>query len=175
MNKQKKKLPLAMQIFIALILAIGVGLLMQSQAAFAQHSEINRLDHVRSVAFLTYIYCKEHSLDVRTATRAAIMHDLTYYDWHDGDWSHRPHGYRHPAFAMKNAAELDPTLNEKGRFIILRHMWPLTVVPPASKEGWAVSLIDKYCAAREMLRGEIKYFARRFEEAKKAAEEKDVR
>ena len=37
MNKQKKKLPLAMQIFIALILAIGVGLLMQSQAAFAEN------------------------------------------------------------------------------------------------------------------------------------------
>ena len=35
MNKQKKKLPLAMQIFIALILAIGVVLLMQSQAAIA--------------------------------------------------------------------------------------------------------------------------------------------
>lgn len=36
MNKQKKKLPLAMQIFIALILAIVVGLLIQSQAAFAE-------------------------------------------------------------------------------------------------------------------------------------------
>ena len=38
MNKQKKKLPLAMQIFIALILAIVVGLLMQSQAAFTENS-----------------------------------------------------------------------------------------------------------------------------------------
>ena len=37
MNKQKKKLPLAMQIFIALILAIVVGLLMQSQAAFTEN------------------------------------------------------------------------------------------------------------------------------------------
>ena len=60
---------------------------LQGQVKFPQHSEVNRLDHVRSVAFLTYIYCKEHSLDVRTATRAAIMHDLTYYDWHDGDLS----------------------------------------------------------------------------------------
>ena len=37
MNKQKKKLPLAMQIFIALILAIVVGLLMQSQSGFAEN------------------------------------------------------------------------------------------------------------------------------------------
>ncbi len=33
---KKKKLPLAMQIFIALILAVIVGLAMQKQAAFAQ-------------------------------------------------------------------------------------------------------------------------------------------
>ena len=37
MNKQKKKLPLAIQIFTALILAIVVGLLMQSQAVFAEN------------------------------------------------------------------------------------------------------------------------------------------
>ena len=37
MNKQKKKLPLAMQIFIALILAIVVGLLIQSHATFAEN------------------------------------------------------------------------------------------------------------------------------------------
>ena len=54
-------------------------------------------------------------------------------------------------------------------------MWPLTVVPPKSKEGWAVSLIDKYCATREMMRGEIKYFARRFEEAKRLSEKKNAR
>ena len=34
--KQKKKMSLAMQIFIALILAIVVGLLMQSHAEFAE-------------------------------------------------------------------------------------------------------------------------------------------
>ncbi|MDD6662658.1 MAG: dicarboxylate/amino acid:cation symporter, partial [Lachnospiraceae bacterium] len=35
MNKQKKKMSLAMQIFIALILAIVIGLLIQSHADFA--------------------------------------------------------------------------------------------------------------------------------------------
>ena len=39
MNKQKKKLPLAMQIFIALILAIVVGLLMQSQTIWYDFPE----------------------------------------------------------------------------------------------------------------------------------------
>lgn len=37
MNKQKKKLPLAMQIFIALILAIVVGLLIQSHATLRKY------------------------------------------------------------------------------------------------------------------------------------------
>ena len=53
MNKQKKKLPLAMQIFIALILAIVVGLLMQSQAAF---TEIISNHLVRFPEFIE-IYC----------------------------------------------------------------------------------------------------------------------
>ena len=41
--KQKKKMSLAMQIFIALILAIVVGLLMQSHAEFAE-SYISHLE-----------------------------------------------------------------------------------------------------------------------------------
>lgn len=34
--------------------------------------------------------------------------------------------------------------------MILRHMWPLTPIPPSSREGIVLSLADKYCASREM-------------------------
>ena len=40
--KQKKKMSLAMQIFIALILAIVVGLLMQSHADICRHVTLSR-------------------------------------------------------------------------------------------------------------------------------------
>ena len=135
----------------------------QGLQKYVQHSTINRLDHIRSVTYVTFVYCKRFSLDFRTAARAAILHDLFYYDWHENDWSHRPHGYRHPGFALKNARELNPSISRKEENIILRHMWPLTVIPPASREGFIVTLADKYCAVRELLIADRKYFRDKFE------------
>lgn len=135
----------------------------QGLKEYVQHSTINRLDHITSVTYMSYVWCKKLSLDYRTAARGAILHDLFYYDWHDGDWSHRPHGYRHPGFALKNAKELNPAITPKEENIILRHMWPLTVIPPKSAEGLIVSLSDKYCATRELLIADHKYFRNKFE------------
>lgn len=121
----------------------------QSQAAFAQHDSINRLQHITSVAYLSLCLCRHFKLDYRLASRAGLLHDLTYYDWHDNDWSHRPHGYRHPGFAVKNARELCGGIDKKTENIIKRHMWPLTVIPPKYKEAYIVCFADKYCAKME--------------------------
>lgn len=128
----------------------------QGQAQYIQHADINRLQHVTSVAFLAYLYCREKHADFRSAARAGVLHDLVYYDWHvAGDGSHRLHGYRHPGFAAKNAKALCAlTADEEN--IIRRHMWPLTPTPPRTKEGFIVSIVDKYCAINEIL---IKKFA----------------
>ena len=32
---------------------------------------------------------------------------------------------------------------------ILRHMWPLTPIPPSTKAGYAVTFADKYCSSVE--------------------------
>ncbi len=116
-----------------------------------QHSDINALDHVRSVSYIAYTVCKHSGLNYKAAARAGLLHDLVYYDWHDDDPSHRLHGYRHPGFALKNARELT-TLSPLEENIIIRHMWPLTPTPPRYKEAWVVTLVDKYCATRETLR-----------------------
>ncbi len=142
----------------------------QGQQIYHQHSTVNRLDHVRSVTYLAYALAKKRKLDVRAATRAAMLHDLVYYDWHDKALWHRPHGFKHPRFAMKNAKALNPDITEKEEKIILRHMWPLTVVPPESREGWVVTVADKYCATREMLRAENARFQRDFELRKRMYE-----
>lgn len=121
----------------------------QSMADYIQHADITRLQHIMSVAFLSYSITKEKNLDYVAAARGAMLHDLFYYDWHvPGDGSHRLHGYRHPGFALKNAKALF-TLSEKEENIIRRHMWPLTPTPPKYKESWIVCLSDKYCANRE--------------------------
>ena len=122
----------------------------QSMRAYPQHSDCNRLDHIRAVTYMSYVLAKRFSLDVKAASRAALLHDLVYYDWHDADFSHRPHGFRHPAFATFNAKLLEPSLTKKEERIILRHMWPLTPLPPSSREGFIVTFSDKYCASMEM-------------------------
>jgi uncharacterized protein len=37
--------------------------------------------------------------------------------------------------------------------IIRRHMWIITLVPPRYKEGYVVTFVDKFCAAKEFLTG----------------------
>lgn len=139
----------------------------QGLSRFVQHSTINRLDHITSVTYMSYVLCRKLSLDHKAAARGAILHDLFYYDWHDGDWSHRPHGYRHPGFALKNARELNPAITEKEENIILRHMFPLTVIPPKYPEGLIVSLCDKYCATRELLIADHAFFRQKFEDKRR--------
>lgn len=66
------------------------------------------------------------------------------------DSSHRPHGYLHPGFALKNARELT-TLSKMEEDIIIKHMWPLTIRPPRYRESFIVSMADKYCATWELI------------------------
>lgn len=136
----------------------------QSLAQYEQHLDIDRLQHVTSVAFVAYKVCKKLNLNYKAAARCALMHDLFYYDWRDGEtgrW-HKLHGYKHPKYARLNAKELCPDITEFELAIISSHMWPLTVIPPKSKEGVVVSLADKYCATREVLYSVNKKYKEKF-------------
>lgn len=136
----------------------------QSLKQYEQHIEIDRLQHITSVSFLAYVVCKKLGLDYESAAVSAVMHDLFYYDWRDGEtgkW-HKLHGYKHPKYAALNAKELYPSLSEKQADIIRCHMWPLTLRFPKSPEGLIVSLSDKYCATRELVYSLNKTYRARF-------------
>ena len=145
----------------------------QGLKKFPQHSTIDRLDHITSVAYMSFVYAKEHNMDYRRIARAALLHDLYYYDWHENEKWHRPHGYKHPRFAMNNARELYPEISKFEERIILRHMWPLTVIPPESKGGFVVCLSDKYCAVVELLRADHERFTKKFDNAVKLFKENE--
>ncbi len=136
----------------------------QSLRQYEQHLQIDRLQHITTVSYLSYKICKKLNLDHKSAALAAVMHDLVYYDWRDGEtggW-HCLHGYKHPNYACLNAKELYPALSEKEDNIIRRHMWPLTVIPPKYKEGFVVTFADKYCAAIEVYYSVNKKFREKF-------------
>ncbi len=130
---------------------------LQKLEGYEQHLKINRLQHIRSVALLSFLVSRKLKLNYIDTARGATMHDLFYYDWREDDLSHKLHGLRHPKFALNNAFYLCGTLTEKEQDIIKRHMWPLTPVPPKYKESLVVIAMDKYCATIEMFYSTSKF------------------
>lgn len=119
---------------------------------FVQHGGVTVYRHCVRVAVLSCRLADAFGWQVDRAAliRGALLHDYFLYDWHETDDSHRLHGFTHPRTALRNACA-DWTLTDREQNIILRHMFPLTPVPPACREGWLVCLADKLCAVQEMV------------------------
>lgn len=115
------------------------------------HGPVTTLDHSLFVAFSTYRVARALHMDVRSAVRGALLHDLYLYDSHDKTAHPGNQCFDHPRFAARNAAALTP-LTPKERNIILSHMWPLGGVLPRSVEAWTVDLVDTVCAGLELSR-----------------------
>lgn len=122
----------------------------RSMANYTQHGSTSCLRHSINVSYLSYLYCKEHGGNARAAARGGLLHDLFLYDWHfhAKETGEHFHGFTHPRRALENASRLFQ-LTDQEKNIILRHMWPLTVVPPRCREGYVVTMFDKYCSLME--------------------------
>lgn len=118
---------------------------------FIQHGKTSVYKHSVSVAYTSCVIAARLNLTVDTQKmiRGALLHDYFLYDWHLKDPSHRLHGFTHPKRALVNASR-DFNLSPLERNIISRHMFPLTPIPPVHKEGWIVTMADKYCSIMEI-------------------------
>lgn len=118
-----------------------------------QHKSKSRYYHCLCVSYYTYYLCKKLGLNYVSAARGAMLHDFYYYDWRDKkvEGQKKLHAFRHPRIALNNAEELFE-LNNIEKDIIIKHMWPLTVILPSYKESYIVTLVDKYCATNEILK-----------------------
>ena len=118
---------------------------------FRQHYETTCFTHCYTAAFYCYIICKKYNLDYKSATRAAMLHDLFLYDWRKKQPNRKGlHAFTHGKTACENACKLFD-LTEKEKDIIIKHMWPVTVEFPKSLEGFILTFVDKYCAMSETL------------------------
>ena len=122
------------------------------ETLYLQHGTVTVYEHSVRVADVSLSVSRKLGIhvDEESLIRGALLHDYFLYDWHERDFSHRLHGFTHPKRALMNARE-DYALNAVEENIILRHMFPLTLQPPAYPESWIVCLADKYCAAGETL------------------------
>ena len=117
-----------------------------------QHGTISVKEHSIRVARQSVLISDMLRIrhDRRDLVRGALLHDYFLYDWHHADLEnpHRLHGFHHPARALKNA-EREYELTERQKEIIIKHMWPLTAIPPMCREAWLVTVADKYCSLLE--------------------------
>ena len=122
----------------------------QQMKNFRQHYNTSCFDHCYMASFYCYTICKKHKLDYKSATRAAMLHDLFLYDWRKKQPDRKGlHAFTHPKTACENACKIFD-LNKKEKGIILTHMWPVTLFHfPKSREAFILTLVDKHCALSE--------------------------
>ncbi len=125
---------------------------LQVMKDYIQHGSITTLDHSLMVAYYSWRLNQRLGLkaDESSLIRGALLHDYFLYDWHVAEKWHRFHGFRHPAFALKNARQ-DYQLNEIEEEIIKKHMWPLTIIPPTCREAWIVNAMDTFSSVVEVM------------------------
>lgn len=124
---------------------------------YRQHYETNCFEHCIVASYYCYLLCKKFKLDYISCSRAAMLHDLFLYDWRlpkKDRVEKGMHAFTHGLRALNNACEIFE-LNEIEKDMILHHMWPVTIIPPKTKEGFLLTLIDKYCAMIEIKKGLI--------------------
>lgn len=126
----------------------------KSSKAYIQHGNMSVQEHCINVAKAS-LYIRDKfkiKCHTRDLVRGALLHDYFLYDWHKSDKvnSHRLHGFFHPARALHNARK-EYSLTARQVDIIIKHMWPLTVIPPVCREAWIVTLADKCCSLMETL------------------------
>lgn len=115
---------------------------------YRQHYNTNCFDHCYVSSYYCYLICKKLKLDYKSAARGAMLHDLFLYDWRKKQDRTGLHAFTHGKTACENACKLF-NLNNKEKDIIVKHMWPVTLVPPKYKESFILTLVDKYCALSE--------------------------
>lgn len=114
-----------------------------------QHGTTSVFEHSLSVCYFSLKFKNlfHIKVDETSLIRGALLHDYFLYDWHKVKLD-KLHGFNHPKIALKNAME-DFNINEIETDIISHHMFPLTIVPPKTKEGFLVNISDKLCSLYE--------------------------
>jgi uncharacterized protein len=116
---------------------------------FAHHYNVSRLEHCLHVSYLSFLTCRKWNLDYRSAARGGLLHDFYFYNSRTTKPENGIHCFHHPSIALENAGKYFP-LNKIEKDIIVKHMWPITIRPPRFKESYVVTLMDKYCASKEV-------------------------
>lgn len=118
---------------------------------YTHHYYNNRLEHSIAVSYYSYLLAKKMKANARAVARAGLLHDLYFYHREEAKdvLNGHSHNASHPKIALKNAEKLTD-LSDVERDIITSHMWGAVNSRPKYKEGYIVTMMDKYCAMTDL-------------------------
>lgn len=121
---------------------------------YVHHENCSVYEHCLMVSILSYLWAKKWHFDYRSSAIGGLLHDFYDNPWQTTNHklihtSHKKffkqHGFVHARQAVLNSYKYFPQLmNPKIENIIKWHMFPLNICPPRYKEGWIITLVDKY-------------------------------
>ena len=132
----------------------------QKRKLFKHHTR-SVWEHCISVSFKAYKYSINLSADSRVCAIGGLLHDFYPYAWqyseelenYDSKYLERlnkkeslfkKHGFTHAKEAYENYLKYFGEYKDKRiSNCIIRHMFPLNIIPPRYKESWIVSFVDK--------------------------------
>ena len=117
---------------------------------YRQHYDTNCFEHCHTASYYCYLMCKKFNLDYKSAARGAMLHDLFLYNWRVKQDRKGLHAFTHGKAACENAEKLFE-LNNIEKDMIIKHMWPVTPIPPRYIESFILTLVDKYCTIEETI------------------------
>ncbi len=128
--------------------------------------------HSVLVSYNAYKFSFNKKCDSKNCAIAGLLHDFYPFPWqYSSDLEHmdpiylehlkikkplfKKHGFTHAKESLENIHKYYPMyLNKRVENAVLRHMFPLNIVPPKYAEGWIVTLEDKLVSIKEL--GRIK-------------------
>jgi len=124
------------------------------------HHQHNIYDHSIRVSYISYrtgvFLCNYMKINISDLTRGAMLHDFFLYDWRkEKPASGKLHAFEHPKEALSNSITNFSPISKMERDIILKHMWPINIIPPRYFETLIVATVDKYVAAIEVFNEEM--------------------
>ena len=138
----------------------------QVRKLFKHHTK-SVWDHSIEVSFKSYKLANKIFADERICAIAGLLHDFYPYAWQYSDELKqydskylenlnkklplfKKHGFAHAKEASKNYLKYFNEYKDKRIYnSILRHMFPLNIIPPRYLEGWIITIVDKVTSIRD--------------------------
>lgn len=134
----------------------------QNRKKYMHHDDITVYDHVINVSLKSYSMAKRLHLNWKDASVAGLLHDFYCNPWMSAKIKKpffQKHGFTHANDALQNSRKyFSEYMNPVVENAILRHMFPLNIVPPKHLIGWIVTTADKIVSFEVLLKP--KFFIR---------------